>query len=170
VAAALGMGAGGALFGIAALAGLQAVLLAVPGLYLALRLAGGAYLVYLGVRLWVAAKREVPAVGSDPPPATASSSFRLALLTQLSNPKTALVYAGVFASLLPADPSWGLMLALPPLVFAVEAGWYSVVAIALSARGPQAAYLRSKKAVDRIAGGAMAALGLRLLIDRGRPA
>src|SRR3954468_24481100 len=41
VAAALGMGGGGVLFAIAALLGLNAVLLAVPSLYLALRILGG---------------------------------------------------------------------------------------------------------------------------------
>jgi len=51
LAAALGMGAGGLVFAIAALAGLQAAFLAVPGLYLAIKGFGGAYLVYLGFRI-----------------------------------------------------------------------------------------------------------------------
>jgi threonine/homoserine/homoserine lactone efflux protein len=48
LATALGMGAGGAIFGAAALLGLQSVLLAVPALYAALRVLGGLYLCYLG--------------------------------------------------------------------------------------------------------------------------
>src|ERR1035437_7011926 len=55
-AAALGMGIGGVVFAIAALVGLQALLLAVPTLYAVLKLAGGLYLAYLGVRIWRGAK------------------------------------------------------------------------------------------------------------------
>jgi len=52
VAAALGMGLGGVAFGSLALLGLTALLVHAGWLYLALKLAGGAYLVYLGIRLW----------------------------------------------------------------------------------------------------------------------
>ena len=48
LASALGMGVGGAIFGAAALLGLQSVLLAVPALYAALKVLGGLYLCYLG--------------------------------------------------------------------------------------------------------------------------
>ena len=57
LAAALGMGAGGLVFAIAALAGLQAAFLAVPALYLAIKGFGGAYLVYLGIRIWRGARQ-----------------------------------------------------------------------------------------------------------------
>ena len=53
VAAAFGMGLGGACFALAALAGLQALLLAVPTLFIVLKVAGGLYLAYLGVRIWL---------------------------------------------------------------------------------------------------------------------
>ena len=54
-------------------------------------------------------------------------------------------------------------MALPFLVFLVEAGWYSVVAFTLSAEPSRAAYLVSKVHVDRIAGGVMGLLGLKLI-------
>src|SRR5258706_8624824 len=52
LAAALGMGAGGIVFALAALLGLRALFAAVPLLYVVLKVAGGAYLVYLGYRIW----------------------------------------------------------------------------------------------------------------------
>jgi threonine/homoserine/homoserine lactone efflux protein len=53
IAAAVGMGVGGALFAVAALLALHAVLLAVPSLYVALKVAGGLYLAWLGLRIWM---------------------------------------------------------------------------------------------------------------------
>jgi threonine/homoserine/homoserine lactone efflux protein len=86
-------------------------------------------------------------------------------VTQLSNPKTAIVYASIFAALLPTSaPAW-LFLSLPPLVFALEASWYALVALAFSEHGSQSVYLRSKAWVDRIAGAVMGALGARLLSE-----
>lgn len=163
--AALGMGCGGFLLSVAALAGLHAVLSAVPALYLALRIAGGAYLLYLGIRLWRSARQPVRLE----PSATNSSgvspgrAFLTGLLTQLSNPKTSVVYASIFAALLPANPSFALTLTIPPLIFAIETLWYALVALALSAASPQAAYLRHKAHFDRLAGGLIALLGLKLL-------
>ena len=55
VMAAIGMGIGGFIFATIAVAGLSAILLQVEWLNLALRLAGGAYLVWLGINIWRAA-------------------------------------------------------------------------------------------------------------------
>lgn len=103
VCAALGMGVGGALFAAAALAGLQAVFLAVPSVYLLLKVVGGAYLCYLGYRVWMAARLPLSVANGSGESRRRSvrKSFLVGLLTQLSNPKTAIVYASVFAALLP---------------------------------------------------------------------
>ncbi|MCQ4162129.1 LysE family transporter [Roseomonas sp. GC11] len=178
LAAALGMGVGGALFATLALLGLVALLMRVEALALLVRVAGGLYLLWLGWRIWRGADaplaQEGPVVAGAATGAAAGvaargglgRAFLLALVTQLSNPKTALVYAGIFAALLPeAMPAW-LPVVLPPLVLLVEAGWYGLVALAFSAAAPRAAYLRGKGWLDRLAGAVMAALGLRLLLSR----
>jgi threonine/homoserine/homoserine lactone efflux protein len=46
----------------------------------------------------------------------------------------------------------------------VECGWYTIVALCFSSRGPREVYLRAKKWVDRIAAGAISMLGLRLIL------
>ena len=162
LAAALGMGAGGVLFACAALLGLHVVLTAVPWLYTGLKVLGGAYLIYLGWMIWRGARAPLRFVGSASA-RTFFRSFRLGLLTQTSNPKTAVVYASVFVSLLPREVPLAATLILPLVIFVIEAGWYSVVALALSAPSPRAAYLRWKAWVDRAAGGAMGLLGVKLI-------
>ena len=165
LAAALGMGIGGAMFAIAALLGLQAVMASVPWLYLVLKIVGGSYLAYLGYRIWKGARAPLAlaADGTQATRPTLMRSFSLGLGTQLSNPKTAIVYGSIFASLLPREVPAGLVVALPAVVFVIEAGWYSVVALMLSAASPRDAYLRCKTWVDRTAGGVMALLGIRLV-------
>jgi len=164
LAASLGMGVGGVVFAVAALLGLQGVLLAVPSLHLVLKVVGGLYLTYLGVRIWGSAKEPlVVASSASSTGASIRKSLALGFTTQVSNPKTAIVYASVFAAFLPAVQSLGFNLALVTLVFAVEAGWYALVALVLSSDRPRRAYLRCKSWVDRAAGGILVALGLRLV-------
>jgi len=167
---AIGMGIGGVVFSVLVLLGLQAALAGVPWLYLTLRLAGGLYLMYLAVRIWRGAKD--PIVLPNDEGAIRSSvkrSFLLGLFTQLSNPKTAIVYGSIFAALLPHHLPTAAMMVLPILVFLVEAGWYAIVALALSAESSRAAYLRSKIHIDRLAGGVIGLLGLKL-VTAARPA
>jgi threonine/homoserine/homoserine lactone efflux protein len=167
--AALGMGVGGLLFGAAALLGLQGVFHAVPSLYVALKVLGGLYLCYLGFLIFKSAKQPlaVQAVGLGR--VNAKRSFWLGLTTQVSNPKTAIVYASVFAAFLPEHFSVGFATALLALVFLVEASWYSLVALGLSSAAPQKAYLSYKAWVDRTAGLVMFGLGLRLVTSATRP-
>lgn len=172
VAAAFGMGLGGACFALAALAGLQALLLAVPTLYVVLKAAGGFYLAYLGVRIWLGASQPLSmgssARGAGGAKRQAGRAFLLGLATQLSNPKTAIVYASVFAAFLPPTPSLGFAVGIVAVVFALETSWYALVALALSASGPQKTYLRYKAWADRFAGTVMVCLGLRLLATAQR--
>ena len=162
VAAAIGMGAGGVVFAVAALLGLQGLLLAVPSVYLVLKVLGGLYLAYLGIRIWLSAKQPLPVVGPVTGRTTKLKSLVLGFTTQVSNPKTAIVYASVFAAFMPATQSLAFDLALVTLVFTIEASWYTFVALALSSERPRIAYLRHKAWVDRIAGGVMVVLGLKL--------
>lgn len=168
LAAAVGMGLGGVFFGALALAGLTAVLATVEWLYLGLRLAGGAYLVYLGVLIWRGADAPIVVPKGQGGSTGALRSFTVALTTQVSNPKTAIVYASVFAALLPPSlPGW-IYVMLPLLIFAIETSWYAVVAMLFSAEKPRAAYLRSKRWIDRLAGAVMGLLGLRLIVETVR--
>lgn len=164
ILAALGMGLGGMVFSVTSLLGLHGVLLAVPSLYLVLKVGGGLYLIYLGIRLWRGANSSFVAEIHEN--ATAPVSFRFVLLgltTQLSNPKTAIVSASVFAALLPADASIMFKIIITSLGFLIEAGWYTLVALVLSSTGPRKVYLRLKAWIDRCAGGVMAALGIKLV-------
>jgi len=170
VAAALGMGVGGVLFAIAALLGLNGLLQAVPSLYVALKVAGGVYLAYLGVRIWRGAGQSL-SMSAQGAVAGASwrRSFLYGLTTQVSNPKTAIVYASVFAAFMPAAPTVGFDLAVCAAVFVIEAGWYGIVAVVLSSARPRGVYLRAKSVIDRLAGGVMVLLGLRLVTSATRP-
>ena len=171
LAAALGMGVGGVILCAVALLGLLAVFAAIPMLYLALKVLGGAYLMYLGFRIWRGASLPlvVANAAAQNQPIRLKRHFLLGLATQLSNPKTAIVYASIFASLLPGDTPKAVLMMLPALIFVIETTWYAVVAVVLSAPVPRDRYLASKAWLDRVAGSIMALIGLKLLCESPSP-
>jgi len=89
----------------------------------------------------------------------------LGLATQLSNPKAAIIYAAFFVAFLPQ----GTTLEIGILVFVLETGWYALVTLAMSSEGPRLDYLRGKSWIDRLAGGVMISLGLRLALYAESP-
>lgn len=161
--AAVGMGLGGVCFAGLALAGLQAVLLALPSLYIALKVIGGVYLCYLGYRIVRGAQEPLRAAQAPDQRTSHWRSFMRGWISQMSNPKTAIVYASVFAAFLPKEFSAIFAAALLVTVFGIEAGWYSIVALVLSTGRARPVYLRWKAWIDRAAGTVMLLLGLRLL-------
>ena len=160
---ALGTGTGAALFGFLAVMGLQAVLLAVPSAYLLLKVCGGLYLLWLAYKIIKHAKQPMQNTLGDVQPMSYAQAYRLGLITQLSNPKIAIILASVFTALLPQDIPSYFYVVLPILCFFIDASWYSLVAVVLSAEGPRKVYLKSKAIFDRIAGGVMTLLGLKLI-------
>jgi threonine/homoserine/homoserine lactone efflux protein len=170
LAAAFGMGIGGLAFCLLALFGLQAVFDRADWLYIAFKLAGGLYLLFLAARIWrhAAAPLDVALRGANE--TDAFRSFALGLATQLSNPKTLVFYGSVFAALMPRHlPLWGYLV-LPPVVMAIETGWYTLVALTFSLPRPRAVYLRWKRWVDRCAAMVMGGLGFKLILSSARAA
>jgi threonine/homoserine/homoserine lactone efflux protein len=164
LASAIGIGAGGVAFSCVALGGLYTVLTTLGWLNTGLKLLGGLYLLFMAYKIWRGAT--VPfamnSSGRQKPQGT-MKSFSIGLTTHISNPKAAIVYGSIFAALLPPTPPTWVYLALPPLVFVVEAGWFVIVALSFSSSGPRALYLGAKTSVDRIAATAIAMLGIRLI-------
>jgi threonine/homoserine/homoserine lactone efflux protein len=166
LAAAAGMGLGAAIVTALALVGVRAVIAQVQWLYAGFKLLGGAYLVYLGFQLWRGSMTEASdKTGGPTPKRGLRKSFLLALATQLSNPKTVVVIGGIYAALLPAHVPLWMYLAIPPIDFMMEGGWYAFVAVAMSSSRPRAAYLGAQGWIDRAAGTLLGVLGLRLIYE-----
>lgn len=162
--AALGIHVGGYAHVLAAAGGLAVLFHAVPPVYAAAKLAGAAYLVWLGLGLILA--RPGPAAATP----TAPAAFRQSMLVEVLNPKTAMFYLAFlpqFADPAALLPVWAQMAILGVVVNLMFSG-ADVVAVTFAAA--LAARLRAGAAAGRWlarAGGAMlVGLGLRLAADR----
>ncbi|MDK2632201.1 LysE family translocator [Pantoea stewartii subsp. indologenes] len=160
---AAGMGFGAFVFAVTALAGLHTLLTLVPSLYMGLKVAGGCYLLWLALKMFRRpSNRFNDSAGSEE--VSASKAFMTGVFTQISNPHTALVFASIFSAALSKNIQPVVYIILPTMAFVIDVLWYAVVACLLSTDGPRQAYIKYRKILDKLSGGVMASLGVRLLL------
>jgi len=163
LAVAAGMGFGALIFAAIALAGLHTLLTLIPSLYTGLKVAGGCYLLWLALKMFrrPANRFNDSAATED---VSVSKAFLTGVLTQISNPHTALVFASIFSAALSKNIQPAMYIVLPSMALVIGVLWYAVVACLLSTDGPRLAYIKYRKFIDKLSGGVMAFLGLRLLL------
>lgn len=137
-------------------AGMGALLQAFPAVFDALRLAGAAYLAYLGVKSWRSPVHEYApdAPRLNEPAAKSTALFRQGVLVAASNPKAILFAAAFFPQFINPEiaklPQFSILIS----TFAViEISWYFVYAVSgnrLSGYLQRASVLR---AFNRLTGG-----------------
>lgn len=160
---AAGMGFGAAVFAVIALAGLHTLLTLVPSLYTGLKIAGGCYLLWLALKMFRRpSNRFNDSAGAED--VSVSKAFMTGVFTQISNPHTALVFASIFSAALSKNIQPVMYIILPTMAFVIDMLWYAVVACLLSTDGPRQAYIKYRKFIDKLSGGVMAFLGIRLLL------
>lgn len=172
IATALGVAAGQMLWALATSAGVVALLLASEVVFQALKLAGAAYLVYLGLQALVDALRK----GSSYAAAASASpagrlrpavAFRQGLISDLANPKMAAFFASVLPQFAPEGQGVFSALALLGLSFALlTVAWLTLYAVVLSAAGRLWQSSRLRHWLAGLSGGVLVALGLRLATEQ----
>lgn len=158
---ALGVSSGQAVWTLATAAGIAALLAASEPAFLALKIAGAAYLLWLGLQAIVAAiggRARRLAVQ-----APRRSAYRQGLLSNLGNPKM----AAFFPSLLPQfGGSFWLLLALGLTFCVLTLVWLTAYAAVVARAGDVLRRPAIRRAVEAVTGAVLVALGLRLATER----
>ncbi|MDQ6621723.1 MAG: LysE family translocator [Pseudomonadota bacterium] len=166
VMAALGVSAGCCVHTLAAAIGVSAVVMTSAAAFTVMKLAGAAYLVYVGMAmLRSGAVAEVPAV--QRPPDALRRVFMQGLLTNVLNPKVALFFIALLPQFVTTDaPSPFAALLILGVVFNLNGTLWNLTTAWLASRAG-AALTRHRTAlawVGRLTGGLMIALGMRLAL------
>ena len=162
----IGLSLGAVFFTLLAIFGLYALFEAVPFIFGLFKFLGGMYLLYLAFKIW---KHSDEVLSMDVKLQKSKKGFFKAILfgfiTQISNPKTAIIIGSIFAALLPQQlPEYSALL-LCLLAFFIDLIWYCTVVLLLSTKKSQKVYLRFKKYIDRLAGTLLAGLGFKLAVE-----
>lgn len=163
----LGVSAGLGMYATLSMLGLSAILSEFQWLAWVVRVLGGAYLIYLGVRL-VLSKPEAIEIGEDerrrgPHPLV------FGFLVTLTNPKAIVLFASVFAtSVNAATPGW-LMALMVGIVIASSLVWYSFVSLCMSSAPVVRSFGRVRHWIERTAGVCFVAIGGKIIADSRSP-
>jgi threonine/homoserine/homoserine lactone efflux protein len=169
VATAAGVVAGLAVWTVAASVGLAALLVASEPAFVALKLVGAAYLVFLGVQSLVHAWRGRPredAIRTGPRLAP-RSAWRQGLLNDLGNPKIAVFFTTLLPQFAPAHgPAFASLLGFGLLFCAMTFAWLCVYSAVVARAGRALNRPRIRRALDALMGAVLVALGVRVAAER----
>ena len=165
--AGIGVCLGCLVWGLVAAAGLGGLLAVSRAAYDVLRLAGAAYLIYLGIRLLL---RPAPHLDLASPESKGSNWFLRGLFTNLLNPKVGVFYVTFLPQFVPTGASvTGFSMLLAGIHAAEGLCWFLLLVIATR---PLTRWLKRPgvaKGLDRATGVVFVGFGVGLLLDR-RPA
>jgi threonine/homoserine/homoserine lactone efflux protein len=188
VACALGIAGGLLLHTALAVAGVAAVLTAVPALFRTLQLLGGAYVLYLGLRTLrsLGRPRGPAADGIGPLPSAAVAEgagprprgavaeaagpggrpLRQGFVTNALNPKAPITFLSLLPQFVPAgSPAMPRTLLLALIVVVLALLWFPAVALLVDRLGRWLRGPRAARAVEGVTGGALTVLGLVLVLE-----
>jgi threonine/homoserine/homoserine lactone efflux protein len=159
---AIGIGFGAVIWAMAALFGLAILFQTAPTLLWALKILGGLYLLHLAWGMWRDAAKPFDTSQTTRLPRSAISAFRLGLVTQLANPKPAVLFSAIFIGTVPPETPFWVYGALLIVVFLNESLWNILVVRIFSFDRTRAGYINLKTIIDRAFGGMLALLGLKI--------
>ncbi|MGW6060991.1 LysE family translocator [Streptomyces sp. NPDC055189] len=170
VVCAVGVAGGLVLHTALAVAGVAAVLAAVPTLFRALQIAGGAYVLHLGYRALRSAARPLrdfaATHGGGGEPTAVGGSLRQGFLTNALNPKAPITFLSVLPQFVPAgSPAMPRTLLLASIIVALALVWFPVVALLVDRLGRRLRKPRVARAIEGGTGVVLSALGLVLLTE-----
>jgi threonine/homoserine/homoserine lactone efflux protein len=171
---ALGIVSGQAIWAVATSIGIVALLVASEPLFLAVKYAGAAYLVYLGAQaLWAAWRPE--SGGATIPMGAVErkaklrplSALRQGIISDLGNPKMAVFFASLLPQFAPpGDATVAALLALGLVFCAMTFLWLAAYASIVAKAGDVLRRHRVRRAIEGVTGAVLIALGLRIAAEQ----
>jgi threonine/homoserine/homoserine lactone efflux protein len=169
---ALGIAAGQTIWALATSIGIVALLVASAPLFLAVKYAGAAYLVYLGLQALrqaisptIEPLREQGALKS-PPRLTPSAAFRQGVISDLGNPKMAVFFASLLPQFAPADAGFLGFMLLGVVFAAMTFIWLALYAALVARAGDWLRRPRIRRTIEGITGTLLVGLGLRIAAEQ----
>jgi threonine/homoserine/homoserine lactone efflux protein len=169
VGTALGVSIGQLIWAGAARGGRVAVMLASEPVFRAVKLAGAAYLIWLGVQSLRAAlgpRRPGPSVETATGRLPTRAAFVQGIVNNLGNPKMAVFFASVLPQFTAPGQGMGSALMLLGVVFStLTFAWLTVYATVISTAGRFLRASRLHRAIEAVSGAVLIGLGVRVAAD-----
>jgi RhtB (resistance to homoserine/threonine) family protein len=126
---------------------------------------GAGYLIYMGIgsilskvsKLDIKEERK----GSD---LMRSQAFRMGFLTNVLNPKVTMFFLSLFSFVIGNSTPVYVILTISAIIIGTAFTWFTIVSIFLAQQNVQRAFLKYEMTINRILGGFLILLGVRLAL------
>lgn len=145
-------------------AGIAVLITTTPWLYNALRYAGAAYLLWIGVKALLAKSNGIAYVSKQAQElnVTAKAAFMQGLLCNLLNPKATLFFLAIFTQLLNASSTMVDKLVVAFIIWLEAAIWWPMVVFVFQTQIVQRRYFKLQVIIDKLLGVILIVLGVKV--------
>lgn len=164
--ATFGFALAASLYATLSMTGLSAIITQVGWLMTAIQIAGGCYLIYLGISAWRSSSKTNSSECSTATPLSMAKGFRMGLFIELANAKGIVFFVSFFVIAVPVETALWAKATILASSFMIEVLWYGAAAFLLSTRPARAVYDRFSVWIERVIGTILAGFGLRLISEK----
>ncbi|MBC7001089.1 LysE family transporter [Photobacterium sp. BZF1] len=147
--------------------GLVILLMTFPELFSVMKVVGGSYLLYLGLRQ-IYQTRKTKRLGELPQGQSLNSPsnckvFITAFFTSILNPKTGFFVVSLFSVSIPGAMTISMILATMLTMSAITLCWHAFLAVAFSHQSAKGVYARISGVMDYVTGGLFTLFGIKVM-------
>lgn len=147
-------------------AGLAVVITTTPWLFMLLKYAGAAYLIWIGIQALRAhggSKLDLNNVAQEP--VTLRKAFLQGYLCNLLNPKATLFFLSMFTQVLNVDSGLGEKLWYAGIILGLSTLWWPVLVFLIQSAPVRAGLSKAQRIIDKLLGGVLIALGIKVALS-----
>jgi len=132
-------------------------------LFTMIKLLGAGYLIYMGVGSMMAkrSKLDLTATHSEFD-LTRFQAFRIGFLTNVLNPKATLFFLSLFTLVIGNSTPLYIILTISFIIIGTALSWFAIVSVFLTRQEIQRIFLKYEKGINRILGGFLVLLGIKV--------
>lgn len=164
---AIGIGLGICVHLTYSLLGIAALISQSVMLFNIIKFAGAAYLLYIGFKALKSKGYEQKVIvgeADEPAPISNVKALRQGLLTNMLNPKATMFFLALLPQFMGPETPLNEKLVLGATAMIIPTIWFIGVSIILNQKHIRRTFLKSAKWIDRVCGGLLMALGVRLAL------
>jgi len=150
--------------------GIAALIASSITLFNIMKIAGAAFLIFIGWKALTSKgfenNKKLKDIHQKKKDISALKALQIGFWTNVLNPKATLFFLALFTQVINPETPMAVQIVYGVSNFIITFLWFSFVAFVLTTPQIKARFLRFSKWIDRISGGLMIALGLRLLLTK----
>lgn len=146
-------------------AGLAVVITTTPWLFMLLKYAGAAYLIYVGIQALLSrgnSRMDVSNVVQEN--TSLKKAFVQGYLCNLLNPKATLFFLSIFTQVLSVNSGMGEKLWYAGIILTLSSVWWPLLVVLIQSAPVRRGLAKAQKVIDKLLGGVLIALGIKVAL------